>query len=451
MGRNFIGNLRKLYRRKRQYLDEGIEVNKATIHKSWETKGRSDRQPTTSRAFIETNGKACHICGSYHSLYQCQKFKELSLQLRRDEVRKANVCWNCLRIGHRVQNCTSGGCRSCGKRHHTLLHSDINNKVENTQIHNQIGQNTRIIQGTSTHRLHMGGSGIQNNTGTQNQKAFTSQAIHGQNSYEQAVNQSSSDQGFQLDDTTLGLDTTPTDNQTIGQGFQLDSFKSTQMVEEVQEQVLLSTAIIHMVDNIGNMHKCRALLDSGSQSNFITRSLAEKLQLTGQKINIPVVGIGQGITNIKRSVKATIHSRFEGQVVLGKNQPLMQKTKLGWIISGKIFPYKKQYNKQDFLVNCHFLSEVTLENKIEKFWDIEEIPQKRFLSKEDKFCEETFQNTTFRNKNGSFTVTLPERSTVMPLGKSFSMALRRFHTLERKLARDSELRRQYEVFMEEYI
>ncbi|XP_072397992.1 uncharacterized protein [Diabrotica undecimpunctata] len=129
----------------------------------------------------------------------------------------------------------------------------------------------------------------------------------------------------------------------------------------------------------------------------------------------------------------------------------MQKTKLGWIISGRIFPDKKQYNKQDFLVNCHFTSEVTLENKIEKFWDIEEIPQKRFLSKEDKFCEETFQNTTFRNKNGSFTVTLPERSTVMPLGKSFSMALRRFHTLERKLARDSELRRQYEVFIEEYI
>ncbi|XP_072398214.1 uncharacterized protein [Diabrotica undecimpunctata] len=31
------------------------------------------------------------------------------------------------------------------------------------------------------------------------------------------------------------------------------------------------------------------------------------------------------------------------------------------------------------------------------------------------------------------------------------MALGRFHTLERKLARDSELRRQYEVFMEEYI
>ncbi|XP_072380704.1 uncharacterized protein [Diabrotica undecimpunctata] len=260
-----------------------------------------------------------------------------------------------------------------------------------------------------------------------------------------------------------------------------------------------------MVDNIGNMHKCRALLDSGSQSNFITRSLVDKLQLTGQKINIPVVGIGQVITNIKRSVKATIHLRFEGgykcnmsflvidriseyiphsrisinqfnfphninladegfntlgqvdvllgagifwnllwvgQVVLGKNQPLMQKTKLGWIISSRIFPDKKQYNKQDFLVNCHFTSEVTLENKIEKFWDIEEIPQKRFLSKEDKFCEETFQNTTFRNKNGSFTVTLHERSTVMPLGKSFSMALRRFHTLEGKLARDSELRRQ---------
>lgn len=44
--------------------------------------------------------------------------------------------------------------------------------------------------------------------------------------------------------------------------------------------VLLSTAIIHVYDSKGKAHICRALLDSGSQLNFLTNGFAEKLHLS---------------------------------------------------------------------------------------------------------------------------------------------------------------------------
>lgn len=43
----------------------------------------------------------------------------------------------------------------------------------------------------------------------------------------------------------------------------------------IPRQILLPTATVMVYDRHGNMHKARALLDSGSQPNFITKHLAE--------------------------------------------------------------------------------------------------------------------------------------------------------------------------------
>lgn len=51
-------------------------------------------------------------------------------------------------------------------------------------------------------------------------------------------------------------------------------------------QVILSTAIINVFDRQGNSHMCKVLLDSGSQSNFITTEFATKLNLTRKIANM---------------------------------------------------------------------------------------------------------------------------------------------------------------------
>ncbi|XP_072403013.1 uncharacterized protein [Diabrotica undecimpunctata] len=162
-------------------------------------------------------------------------------------------------------------------------------------------------------------------------------------------------------------------------------------------QSILSTAVVQIFDKIGRVHQCRAFLDCGSQSNLITRELADKLALSRSEVNISIVGIGHAVSNIRSKCTAKIQSRqssfstslsclvvnsicdripaysFDignldiprhlrladpdfhvaskidiligvdtfwkilcvGQFSLGPSAPVMQKTRFGWIVSGQ--------------------------------------------------------------------------------------------------------------------
>lgn len=50
-----------------------------------------------------------------------------------------------------------------------------------------------------------------------------------------------------------------------------------QTTQPVTQQILLATAKISLGDASGKSMQCRALLDSGCMSNFITHELARKL------------------------------------------------------------------------------------------------------------------------------------------------------------------------------
>ncbi|XP_050516148.1 uncharacterized protein LOC126891011 [Diabrotica virgifera virgifera] len=56
------------------------------------------------------------------------------------------------------------------------------------------------------------------------------------------------------------------------------------------KQVLVSTVLLEVVDSKGNRHDCRALLDPGSQSNFISSHLCHKLALPRKPTNITISG-----------------------------------------------------------------------------------------------------------------------------------------------------------------
>lgn len=74
--------------------------------------------------------------------------------------------------------------------------------------------------------------------------------------------------------------------------------------------VLLSTVVLYAVDNVGNTHELRALLDSGSQSNFITEAACKKLQLSKLKTNLNVVGLNKMTSKLNDKCSFTIQSRY---------------------------------------------------------------------------------------------------------------------------------------------
>lgn len=76
--------------------------------------------------------------------------------------------------------------------------------------------------------------------------------------------------------------------------------------------VLLSTAIGNAYDKDKNVVPCRVLLDSASQSNFVSTNMVSKLKLKTSKIDIPVNGINQIETKITRRVNISFSSQHTG-------------------------------------------------------------------------------------------------------------------------------------------
>lgn len=427
-------------------------VNKCAV---WETNIRSSNtddqgkgKPHLPPPRSTTKTFSCILCkADEHCLQQCKQFLDLSLEDKRRVVSRSNACWKCLKLGHRVHACTSGGCRRCKGKHHLLLHDN-----------QHTGKETRDSKEGAAEG---GGSKVFNG-------------------------HSSEDKGLEM-----------------------------QGVKKEITEVLLSTAVVRVKDIEGKWHECRALLDCGSQSSFVTKAFRDILRLPMKRINSSIMGIGPETMSIDHSVVARIystHSQYNAdvgflvideisnnipsvsidlkslnlpenikladpscgepgkidmllgasvfwsvlgteKVELGKGKPLLHGTKLGFVIAGTMHlkPGQMQVHKQSQPKRCHFSSNCSVQGQLEKFWALEEIGYEKRLTREEEECERFFAETTKRSEDGRFVVKLPIRVGVPELGNSVNLAIKRFSSLEKKIERDNELKEMYHAFIREYL
>ena len=92
-------------------------------------KCKSYRSPSQVASHVTNTSGKCFACNKLkHGAAYCQIFKQKSVQEKRNFVLAQNLCFNCLKGGHTVKQCPSQYCcQKCGKKHHTLLHLDIEN------------------------------------------------------------------------------------------------------------------------------------------------------------------------------------------------------------------------------------------------------------------------------------------------------------------------------------
>nr|CAH7738741.1 unnamed protein product [Callosobruchus chinensis] len=136
-----------------------------------------------------------------------------------------------------------------------------------------------------------------------------------------------------------------------------------------------------------------------------------------------------------------------GQIRLGKNLPTLQKTVLGWVLSGPI-PFVQPLQQ----TTCHLTTNQEIHHLLTKFWEIEEplVTKDLQFSSEEQICEDIFQATTKRASDGRFIVQIPLKMDPSHLGNSRETAIRRLRSIESKLSKDTELRLQYETFLKTY-
>ncbi|KAK9729045.1 Phosphotyrosine interaction domain (PTB/PID) [Popillia japonica] len=196
----------------------------------------------------------------------------------------------------------------------------------------------------------------------------------------------------------------------------------------------------------------RALLDSGSMSNFITHELARNLNLNQIQVDIPVAGINNSKNSISNAIVTNVFSTDRNYESTEEFLIVNQITSM--IPTNSINLTNVQVPKDNTdseETSCNVsISNEQLHNQMKKFWSIEKVRHCKILSSEEAECEQHFLNTFTRNENGRFEVSLPFRENVNELGDSREAALTRFKMLERKLQINIHLKRDYQNFLTEY-
>ncbi|XP_062557059.1 uncharacterized protein LOC134221908 [Armigeres subalbatus] len=230
----------------------GLLPSKPTDLKG-ESAGMSNKKfvvPRTSYSAVQTSGYRCVACSEPHPLYQCPTFQGLSVLGREKLLRNHSLCRNCFRRGHQASECFSHFvCRKCKAKHHTMIcfRSDRADTTEDSPPHSPVHAESNTAS-----------------TAQRNTSPSTS-----------AVRESvSSNTAFQR-----------------------------------SSSVLLATAVVLVEDDTGIRFPARALLDSGSECNFMTEKLCQRLNIQRRRSDVSVLGIGQSNTRIKHKAVATIKSR----------------------------------------------------------------------------------------------------------------------------------------------
>ncbi|XP_028042418.1 uncharacterized protein LOC114252108, partial [Bombyx mandarina] len=449
--------LEDFYRFLRQRADilETVQSGSRAIQVNRSERFVSNKEPRHIKTFFSSMPKkSCFMCNKNHRVYECDQFKNLSIEARQAEVSKRKLCFNCLRPGHSISNCRLSSCKVCNKRHNSLLCHNNNN-------HNN-SVNKLIRNGSN---LNLQTNEVKQNTSHEKQNLNT------------------------VASTSAVLTT-------------LTSCSS-------NSEVLLGTAVVQVVDERDNStYPARVLLDCGSQSSFVTDHLKNKLKIkTNSTKSRCISGLNNSISTATEYCTLKLKSRINAyttdvhcmiisnisenlpsveinpeelnipsntaladpnfhksnkvdiligsdvmwnivkggcQISLGENKPKLIYSKFGWLVAGPMtltMPSVKSI--------CHFSQEI--KDSLSKFWDLENfIMPKRSLSIDEQICEDSFNENTIRLPSGRFQVKMPLREAPQALGDSYSLAKRCFLNLERRFQKQPKLKEMYSDFIHEY-
>ncbi|XP_059222665.1 uncharacterized protein LOC131996772 [Stomoxys calcitrans] len=285
------------------------------------------------------------------------------------------------------------------------------------------------------------------------------------------------------------------------------TLQNNQICQRHPRGTLLFTAMVQ-IESRGQLYDARAIIDSGSQSTFISEKLKNKLSLSTRRNLVHVTGLSQMVAETStKTCLFTLRSRLDpcyelevwapvlktlpsnlppqnldlaqlrdvanldladpkfyisqpvdlligmdiGPLIFDIGSPmksigslLAQNTVFGWIIGGPIIQETSDASR----VSLH--NTISIEKILTRFWEVEETPKKILRSEEDLFCEQNFRKTTRRDSNGRYIVTLPFKSCEV-VGNSRNIAMAQFYRMERKLQKTQEIKEQYDNAILEYL
>jgi len=336
----------------------------------------------------------CNYCSGDHLIYHCKQFLALPIPRRISEIRNRKICANCLRsTSHVASKCGSSSCRVCQSKHNTLLHAS--NSASETSERSTTVDETKPSASAAILATHASSSIDSNST-------------------------------------------------------------------------ILSTAVVHAFDANGSPHSCRVLLDCGSQANFISRRFLNTLGITSRPSNVTISGVNGTVSAANRMVNLKLQSRvnsytatiecivadqvtdripafslkrgnfsipqnlkladphFEvsseidiligadlfwellciGQIKPTRRHPMLQKTRLGWILAGRLGGFASPSSRVQALHAS--VTDTQLHDQLSRFWQLNDslVPSDT-RTVEENLCEQHFLSNVTQTSQGRYMVKLP--------------------------------------------
>eukprot|EP00102_Acyrthosiphon_pisum_P021653 XP_016658863.1 PREDICTED: uncharacterized protein LOC103309027 [Acyrthosiphon pisum] len=397
---------------------------------------------TTSTA--KSKARSCPACDKTdHSIYQCTKFNDMTVEQRRELVVSRKLCFACMSPNHMLTACVSTkGCRSCNsKRHHSMLHFNYDRKA---------------VVGTSSDPPAEQSSSFSGAACTNSTVVLGTAIVHIRDAWDQIHSvRVLLDSGSQISAMTtdcfarLGLSKRRFKTNIVG--LAQSPVNHVQGVTSCRFSPHFNSDLFPSVDLV-ILTRITAVMPS-TRLPASVRSKYQHLCLADNNFDIPSrVDVLFGADILPSLVRA--HAGVEHHPGL----PSALDTQLGWIVFGSLSTPKS--SSLSALTTA--VSPPPIGDLMQKFWLVEEPAAPSTPTTEDQWCEEYFKTSTSRDTTGRFCVALPfrhlftdsnQRQDTTPrhgLSDSRSIALKRFYNLEKRLTNDSVLYAAYRKFMSTY-
>ncbi|KAF8785634.1 hypothetical protein HNY73_011149 [Argiope bruennichi] len=337
--------------------------------------------------------KNCLKCSGMHKLFKCIKFRNMDLNARKNFVKRNYLCFLCLN-SHKIKDCTNSHlkCTICKGNHNSLLHEDVKRVVNSARVsESEPEPNDQTPKHPSEDDIRQGGE-------TQRNKSVEPQR--------------------------------PVSSSTCLNNSKFITF--------------LPTAKVLLYNSEGDSFLFRALLDSVENINIKELDYLKGIPLSDEDFSRP------SVCDLILGSDCFFSILRNGKISGSEGQPIAQSTIFGWVVSGQI----RRDSISSSYTQSHLISvenDCKIDSVLQKFWQMEELSDKKFLmSDEEEFCENHFKSTCRINDQGRFVVRLPVYKDINQLGDTKGMAISRLLAMERKFKFNSEFEMEYKSFMREY-
>lgn len=127
------GTTPPLYKQLENFVSERCQMLDAIPSKRKSAADHSNTSHKKIRSEVKTfaitypsgsQSQRCGCCGAYHFIGSCSQYRSKSVEEKVRIIKKASLCYNCLRPGHNAEQCRSRNCVKCDRKHHTSIHRE---------------------------------------------------------------------------------------------------------------------------------------------------------------------------------------------------------------------------------------------------------------------------------------------------------------------------------------